>query len=71
MEVAFKPVGYVIVDQPDEVVRESHGGVEGYIEILPEYEPALKGPEGVLSHHSNSSYAQGVERAEVSVNSEA
>ena len=49
MEIVFRPVGYVIVDQPDEVVRESHGGVEGYIEILPEYEPALKGLEG-FSH---------------------
>lgn len=49
MEIVFKPVGYVTVDLPDEVVRESHGGVKGYIEILPEYEPALKGLEG-FSH---------------------
>lgn len=49
MEATFKPVGYVIVDLPDDVVRESYSGVEGYIEILPGYEPALKGLEG-FSH---------------------
>ncbi len=49
MEISFKPVGYVVVGVPDVVVKNSYKGVEGYIEILPEYEEALRGLEG-FSH---------------------
>ncbi len=44
-EVRFKPIGYVYTDASDEEVKNSYEGVEGYIEVLPEYAEGLDGVE--------------------------
>lgn len=51
MWVELRPVGVVRVRLSDEEVREAwrSGGVEGEVEVYPEYEPALEGIEG-FSH---------------------
>jgi len=49
LEVVFRPIGYVRVSVPDDVVRSSLEGVEGYVEVLPEYEAGLEGLDG-FSH---------------------
>lgn len=49
MEITLKPVGFVRVSLSDDYIRGSTRGVEGVIEILPEYEEALKGIDG-FSH---------------------
>lgn len=49
MNFTLKPIGYVVVDVDDEVIRRSPRGVEGFIEVLPDYEAGLKGLNG-FSH---------------------
>jgi len=49
LEVVLRPIGYVRVGVPDDVVRSSVEGVEGSIEVLPEYEEGLEGLDG-FSH---------------------
>lgn len=48
-EVKLKPIGYVYTDASDEEVKNSYMGVDGYIEVLPEYAEGLDGIEG-FSH---------------------
>ncbi|MCD6503000.1 MAG: tRNA (N6-threonylcarbamoyladenosine(37)-N6)-methyltransferase TrmO [Thermoplasmata archaeon] len=43
--IILKPIGYVKTNEPDEVVKNSIDGVQGRIEILPEYEDGLDGIE--------------------------
>ncbi len=43
--INFKPIGIVHVDYSDEEIKNSLGGVEGTIEIFPEYEEGLDGIE--------------------------
>lgn len=47
--ICLRPVGFVRTEAPREEVRESAEGVEGYIEVLEEYEIALRGLDG-FSH---------------------
>ncbi len=49
--IDIKPIGYVHVEFSDEEVRNSwiKGGVEGVIEVLPEFEEGLEGIDG-FSH---------------------
>jgi len=49
--IEIEPIGYVRTDASEEDIRNSwvKGGVDGRIEILPEYERGLKGLEG-FSH---------------------
>ncbi|MCS7102506.1 MAG: tRNA (N6-threonylcarbamoyladenosine(37)-N6)-methyltransferase TrmO [Candidatus Korarchaeum sp.] len=47
--ICFKPVGVVRTSASRDEVKESFEGVEGCIEVLEEYENALKGLEG-FSH---------------------
>ncbi len=49
--IEVEPIGYVRTDASDEEVRNSwaKGGVEGVIEVLPDFERGLKGLEG-FSH---------------------
>ncbi len=47
MRIAFKPIGVVRNSATEEQIRQ--GGVEGELEILPEFEDALEGIEG-FSH---------------------
>ncbi len=49
VEVRFKPIGVVHVSVGDDIVRSSWEGVEGVIEVFPEYEEGLEGIEG-FSH---------------------
>ncbi|MET1160299.1 MAG: tRNA (N6-threonylcarbamoyladenosine(37)-N6)-methyltransferase TrmO [Thermoprotei archaeon] len=48
-EIILKPIGVVRTSASDDVVRNSLTGVEGYIEIYPEYSVGLDGIEG-FSH---------------------
>lgn len=43
MELCFKPIGIVRLKYSDEEVKNSLKGVEGVIEIYPEYEEGLEG----------------------------
>lgn len=43
MELCFKPIGIVRLKYSDEEVKNSLEGVEGVIEIYPEYEEGLEG----------------------------
>lgn len=43
MELCFKPIGVVRLKYSDEEVKNSLKGVEGVIEIYPEYEEGLEG----------------------------
>ncbi|RLG43580.1 MAG: tRNA (N6-threonylcarbamoyladenosine(37)-N6)-methyltransferase TrmO [Thermoproteota archaeon] len=45
----FRPIGYARVEASREEVKASYDGVEGYIELLQEYEDGLRGLEG-FSH---------------------
>ncbi len=47
--IAFKPIGYVRHGYSDEEVKASLHGVDGYVEVLPEYAEGLEGLEG-FSH---------------------
>ncbi|WP_131160717.1 tRNA (N6-threonylcarbamoyladenosine(37)-N6)-methyltransferase TrmO [Aeropyrum pernix] len=49
MEIVLRPIGFVRHGLPDSTVRERIGGVEGFIEVLPEYAPGLDGLAG-FSH---------------------
>ena len=49
MEIVLRPIGYVRHKYSDEEVKSSWRGVEGYIEILPEYIDGLAYLEG-FSH---------------------
>ena len=49
MSICFEPIGIVHVDFPDEAVKDSISGVEGVIEIYPDYADGLNGIEG-FSH---------------------
>ncbi|MEM1611333.1 MAG: tRNA (N6-threonylcarbamoyladenosine(37)-N6)-methyltransferase TrmO [Sulfolobales archaeon] len=49
MEIVLRPIGFIRVGFSDDVVRESFEGVDGDIEILPEYEEGLAGIDG-FSH---------------------
>ncbi|WP_440058974.1 tRNA (N6-threonylcarbamoyladenosine(37)-N6)-methyltransferase TrmO [Thermogladius sp. 4427co] len=49
MEYCFKPIGFVRHGFSDEQVKESPGGVPGYIEVVPEYAEGLLNLEG-FSH---------------------
>ncbi len=49
MSICFEPIGIVHVNFPDEVVKDSISGVEGVIEIYPDYADGLNGIEG-FSH---------------------
>ncbi len=49
LEFILKPIGFVRVSLPDDVIRGSIRGVSGIIEVLPEYEEALDGIDG-FSH---------------------
>lgn len=49
MEIILRPIGYIKHDYSDEEVKGSWRGVEGYIEILPEYSDGLLHLEG-FSH---------------------
>lgn len=45
MEIKFKPVGVVRTRASDAQVREEEGGVEGELEVFPEFAAALEGIE--------------------------
>ncbi|MGQ9753194.1 MAG: hypothetical protein ACUVQD_00760 [Thermaceae bacterium] len=45
----FKPIGHVRTQAEAQAIREALEGVEGWVEILPEYEEGLNGLEG-FSH---------------------
>ncbi len=49
MEVVLKPIGVIHVDASDEEVASSLHGVDGIIEVYPEYADGLKGIDG-FSH---------------------
>ncbi len=49
MEIKLKPIGIVHVRYSDEEIKSSLKGVEGIVEIFPEYEEGLKGIDG-FSH---------------------
>ena len=49
MRILFKPIGYVRIDAPDEVVKEKWENLISKIEVLKEFEEALDGIEG-FSH---------------------
>ncbi|ABM80456.1 universally conserved protein [Hyperthermus butylicus DSM 5456] len=49
MEIRLQPIGVVRVDASDEEVKKALHGVEGVIEVFPEYEAGLNGIEG-FSH---------------------
>lgn len=49
MEIVLRPIGIVHVDVPDEVVSSSLNGVDGVIEVYPEYVDGLRGIDG-FSH---------------------
>ena len=49
MEIILRPIGYIKHNYSDEEVKSSWRGVEGYIEILPEYSDGLLHLEG-FSH---------------------
>lgn len=49
MEITFKPIGIVHVGLRDEDVKSSWEGVEGVVEVFPQYEEGLDGIEG-FSH---------------------
>jgi tRNA-Thr(GGU) m(6)t(6)A37 methyltransferase TsaA len=49
LEIILRPIGYIKHDYSDEEVKSSWRGVEGYIEILPEYSDGLLHLEG-FSH---------------------
>lgn len=49
MEIVLRPIGYIRTRYSDEEVSKSLYGVDGYIEILSEYEQGLEGLEG-FSH---------------------
>ena len=45
MKLCFKPIGIVHLEYSDEEVKNALKGVEGIIEIYPEYEEGLEGIE--------------------------
>jgi len=47
--VVLRPIGFVVHQYSDEVVRSSAEGVDGVVELLPEYVDGLRGLEG-FSH---------------------
>lgn len=47
--IALKPIGYIRHVYSDEEVKSSWKGVEGFVEVLPEYTEGLAGLEG-FSH---------------------
>jgi len=47
--IALKPIGYIRHGYSDEEVKSSWRGVEGFVEVLPEYAEGLAGLEG-FSH---------------------
>ncbi|MEM0017126.1 MAG: tRNA (N6-threonylcarbamoyladenosine(37)-N6)-methyltransferase TrmO [Candidatus Korarchaeum sp.] len=47
--ICFKPIGVIRTEASRDEVKESFEGVEGFIEVLEEYEDALRGLEG-FSH---------------------
>ena len=49
MEIILKPIGVVHDNVSDEDVKSSWEGVEGVVEVFPEYEEGLNGIEG-FSH---------------------
>jgi tRNA-Thr(GGU) m(6)t(6)A37 methyltransferase TsaA len=49
LEIILRPIGYIKHNYSDEEVKSSWRGVEGYIEILPEYSDGLLHLEG-FSH---------------------
>ncbi len=49
MEIVLRPIGFIRVGFSDDVVRSSLEGVDGIIEVLPEYEEGLPGLDG-FSH---------------------
>ncbi|ADM27883.1 protein of unknown function UPF0066 [Ignisphaera aggregans DSM 17230] len=61
MEIVFRPIGYVRTRYSDEEVSKSIEGVDGYIEILPEYEEGLDGIED-FSHLVVIAYLHKVDR---------
>lgn len=48
-EIVLRPIGVVHVDVDDESIKASLHGVEGWVEVFPEYEEGLEGIEG-FSH---------------------
>jgi tRNA-Thr(GGU) m(6)t(6)A37 methyltransferase TsaA len=49
VEAVFRAIGVVHVDAPDEVIKSSFDGVDGVVEIFPEFEDGLTGIDG-FSH---------------------
>ncbi len=47
--IVLRPIGYICHGYSDEEVRSSWWGVEGFVEVLPEYAEGLAGLEG-FSH---------------------
>ena len=45
MDIVLKPIGVVHVDLSDEEVKKAWSGVEGIVEVFPEYEEGLEGIE--------------------------
>ncbi len=45
----FRPIGVIRTDASDEEVKSSYDGVNGYVEVLPEFSEGLRGLEG-FSH---------------------
>ncbi len=45
MEIVLKPIGIVHVDLSDDEVKRAWSGVEGVVEVFPEYEEGLEGIE--------------------------
>ncbi len=45
MDILLKPIGVIYTSARDEEVKYSYFGVDGYIEVFPEYEEGLEGIE--------------------------
>lgn len=61
MEIVLRPIGYIRTRYSDEEISKSLKGVDGYIEILPEYEQGLEGLDG-FSHLIIIAYLHKVDR---------
>ena len=46
MEIKFSPIGFVRTSAGEAQIKEESGEIEGELEILPQFEPALEGLDG-------------------------
>jgi len=66
VEIVLKPIGYVKHEYSDEEVKNNWRGVEGYVEILPEYSEGLLHLDG-FSHIILVAYMHRVSEVEKKV----